>query len=478
MPEETEDQQNPTVEDPSQEDAQQEEQEPSLPKFGFASEDIGTLKKKVTITVPRERIGAKLDDMFGELGQTAQVPGFRIGHAPRRLVEKRFGKEVSRDVRNALVGEALGEVLEEADFRTLGEPDLDLESIEVPETGEMEFSFEVEVAPEFELPTLEGIPVEKRAFEVTDERITEYIDELRRGRAQFEETDEPAADGDVVIADTRVSGDEIENPAEAKEQTLRVAPGQVEGIPLVDLGKELTGKKIGDTVTMTAKIPEAHPNEEWRGKQATVEVTLGKVRRRILPELNEEFVRGAGFDSLEELRSFVRERMQQRVESETTRSMRDQVCQHLLDHTEFELPEGVASRHAARTLQRRYVDLLMRGVPREQIDENMTELKASTDEQAARDLKLQFIIGKAAELQEITVEEGEVNSRIASMAAARGRRPERVRQELEQEGNLGQVEVQIIEEKVLDKLLEQAKVTEVTEPEPEAADSDKTSDAK
>ena len=213
MPEETQDQEAQVDAQLEQSEQQEKDQsDESKPKYAFEAEDVGTLKKKVTITVPRQRINEKLDEMFGELGQSAQVPGFRIGHAPRRLVEKRFGKEVSHDVRNALVGESLGEVMDEADFKTLGEPDLDLEAIELPDTGDLSYSFEVEVAPEFNLPELTGIAVEKRTSEITDENIDQYMTELCESRATFVATDEPAAEGDMITADTRVSGEKIDDP--------------------------------------------------------------------------------------------------------------------------------------------------------------------------------------------------------------------------------------------------------------------------
>ena len=129
--------------DPQEDTADADENTDDLPKCGVAVEDAGTLKKKVTVTVPRERIDAKFDELYGELGHSAQIPGFRIGHAPRRLVEKRFGREVGKDVRNGIIGESIGQALEQAELSTLGEPDLDLEAIELPDDGDLAYSFEV-----------------------------------------------------------------------------------------------------------------------------------------------------------------------------------------------------------------------------------------------------------------------------------------------------------------------------------------------
>jgi trigger factor len=140
--------------------------------------------------------------------------------------------------------------------------------------------------------------------------------------------------------------------------------------------------------------------------------------------------------------------------------MRQQIQEYLLENAQFELPEGVVKRHTASVLQRQYVDLLYGGVPREKIDENITRLQAAAGEEAQRQLKLQFILGKIADEKDVQANEGEVNARIAAMAQQYNRRPERLRQELDAEGQLGQVRSSIVEQKVLDELLANADITE------------------
>ena len=441
-----------------------------LPANAVAVEDAGTLKKKITVTVPRERIDAKLDEMYGELLHTAQIPGFRIGRAPRRLVEKRFGTEVAQDVRNSLVGEAIGSAAEQADLKTLGEPEIDLDEIKLPDEGEMSFSFEVEVAPEFDLPKLKGIEVSRPAIVVNDERIDETLDRWRQGQARFEVTDEAARADDMVQASATVAIEGLE-PTEVPGLSLRVAPGQIEGLPLVDLAEALAGKKAGQAASLTVAVPEAHPNEEWRGKQAAVEVKLSQVRRQVLPAVDEPFAESLGYDSLAELREDVSRRLEATVERDARRAMRDQVCTRLLAQTSFDLPPGVVARYTDRVLQRRMVELLQRGVPRNRIDENLTELQAAAGEQAQRELKLAFILGKIAEEQDIDVTDEEVNSRVAEMAGMYGRRPERIRQELAADGSLETLASSLREEKVLDKLLGDAKIKEVS-PDDQADEKD------
>jgi trigger factor len=142
--------------------------------------------------------------------------------------------------------------------------------------------------------------------------------------------------------------------------------------------------------------------------------------------------------------------------------MRVQINQYLLDHTQVELPEGMAARFAERMLRRRFVELLQRGIPREQIEERMTELAAAVAEESKRDLKVAFVLQRIADDRGLEVSDEEINAQVAQMAHAYNRRPERLRMELEEDGSLQQVATAIIEDKAADILLKTAKITEVT----------------
>jgi trigger factor len=401
-----------------------------------------------------------MDEMFGELSTSAQVPGFRVGRAPRRLLEKRFGKEVTQDVRNAIIGESLGSAIEQADLKTMGEPDLKLDDIELPDDGDMSFSFEVEVQPEFDLPKTDGIEVTREIFEVDNDRVDEYINNIREGQARYEKTDEPAHDGDAIVAAAKITGEGIDH--EVSHANLRVAASMLEGIALPELAETLKGKSAGDTVTLAKTVSENHGNEEWRGKDVEITLKVNEVHHRIVPEMNEEFATQAGFDNVEEFREFVASRLKARVDMEIQKSLRDQICKYLVANATFDLPEGVVQRHTQRAVQRRFVEMLQYGVPRERIEENLAELQAAAQEEATANLKLSFMLGRIADEQEIEVADAEINSRIAQMAAQYNRRPERLRQELASDGSLEQVAISLREEKALDTLLQAAKVNDAT----------------
>lgn len=445
----------------------EETKEETKAPISVAVEDTGTLKKKVTVTVPAERIAEKRDELYGELNTSAVIPGFRVGHAPRRLLEKRFGKEVVIDVRNGLVGDSLGEAIEDAKLKTLGEPELKLEDIEIPETGDLEYSFEVEVEPEFDMPELAGIELKKEVETVDETKVDDYVENIRQGQAKYTESAEgdAAEDGDSIVASAKITGEGIE--FETPRVLVRVAPSYVEGIALPDAADDLLGKKAGDVVTIKTTVPETHAKEDWQNKEVSIELTINKVSHRIVPELNDEFAKQMGFESLAELKKYVGERLEANVESQTQQKLRQQVCDYLLAKAAFEMPDGILKRQTAYTLQRQALNLMQMGIPQEKVLERKAEMEASAREEASKALRLSFILGKVAEKESIEVTDAEINSRVAQIAMQYGRRPERMRQELAADGSLGQVAQSILEEKVIDKILETAKVEEVAAPKEE-----------
>ncbi len=441
-----------------------------LPANTVTIEDSGEAKKKVTIEVDRKRIQAKFDEIFGELRTSAQVPGFRVGHAPRRLMEKRFGKEASSDVRNGLISESLAAAIEEKELNILGEPDIKLDEIELPEEGNFVFDVVVEVVPEFSIPDYKAIPVTEPPTEATPERTAEATKRILANRGSMSPTDEPAETQDLVVVDVKVTGEGIDETRENAE--YRVGPAAIEGVPLETLGDELTGKTVGDTVSLEATAPDTHPNEDWQGKAVTVELTVKEVKRLEIPELTDELAAEFGLENAEQFNELVKQNLETQMQEEKHRSMREQVRKYLLDNTELELPEGATARHTANLLRRRYIELMQMGVPRDSIDQNLEMLETQAGERAKTELKLSFILSEVAEAEEVAVDEGEVNSRIAQMAASYGRRPERLRSEMESQGTLDEVETTIREQKAIDKLLETAIITPAADAPAKSADED------
>ncbi len=447
--------------------------------------EAGVLRRALTITVPADSLRAEFDKEFDELENDAIVPGFRKGRAPRRLIEKRFGRDVGSQVQTRLVSNAYLAAIEKEDLKVLGDPlvwvrpkggkdedserllgmDKAIEHIELPQEGDFSFRCEVELRPEIKLPALEGIPVEKPMVKIDDDDVEEQINRIRARRGSLAPVDEgeKIEEDDLTICDIKVSvdGSEIKS---LENQPVAVRAQVVEGAVLSELGDALEGKKAGATVTATGELPQDYEVEELRGKSATFEFKINEVKRLSLPPLDANFLASQGFDSEDEFRAFVRDNMDRQLDGEIRRGMLNQIRSYLLDNIPMELPEGLSSRQAERTALRRMIDLQRQGVPIEEINKHVDELRTGAREQAISDLKLFFIMEQIAEQFEVNVSEEEINDQIGAMARMYNRRFDRVRDDLMKNDGLTTLYLEIRDEKCLSRLLETAKITEVSAP--------------
>ncbi len=434
-------------------------------------EQSGPCKKKIIVEVPRQTIDKVVDGQYETLRKDVVLPGFRKGRAPRRLLEKRFGKETGEQIKLKLLSDASEAALKDNKLDVLGEPNIDHEKISLPADGPFKFDFEVEVRPEFELPSLEGIPVEKRKLEVTDAQIDREIELLQRWSGVWMPR-EPVASprgeegkiepNDQVIADValKVEGAEQQEKLENIEIFAR-HNSFVGAVPVENLDELLVGGRNGDVKKTTVSVPKTYFREEYRGKNIKVEITIKEVKWLKPAEMNEDFLKRLNIKDEKELRDGLRDRLQGRLEAEIRAEMAEGIYKYLLGKADFELPLDVVADQAVTVLRRQYASLLSRGLPRERIDEQMTQLQAASEQQAKDQLKTFFVMDKIADKLGIKVTEEEINGYIAQLAVQRKQRPERLREEMARDGSLAQFGLQIRDEKVVAKLLETAKITEV-----------------
>ena len=428
-------------------------------------EDSGPCRKRINVEIPEKTIKASLDEQFQDIKRDAAIPGFRKGRAPLRLVEKRFGNEIGLQVKLKLLADASQAAVDANDLDLLGDPDIDHENIELPETGPLKFDFEVEVRPHFELPELEGIKVEKAKVEVTDEKIDEEIMAMRKRSGVWSPKEGGVVEKeDQIIADVVMVIDGVEEHEKLDNTEIFVREtGFVGGVPVDGLDKLLVKAKAGDEKKISVDVPKTYFNEQYRGKKIDIEITVKDIKKLDAAELTPEFLERFGVDSEDDLREKMIEMHSAQAEKEARSAMADQVYQHLLEKIDLDLPESIVADQSTQILQRQYTNLLMKGLQKEQLDEQMQELRASSEEQAEEQLKLFFVMDKVAEKLDISTTEEEINGHIAQIAAQRNRRPEKVREELAKDGSLAQFSLQVREQKCVEKILESAQIVEVKE---------------
>ena len=440
-----------------------EEQEVLTAQNSITIEEVGPCRKKVVIEIPSESIKNATDEQYDTLRKDALVPGFRKGRAPRRLLEKRFGKDAAEQIKLKLLGEASESAIKDSQIKILRDPDINFEDIELPAEGPLTFDFEVEVRPEFDLPTLQGIVVKKTKLKVTDEQIEREIEQLQKYAGLWAPREDGEIEtGDQIIADAALKVQDREEEEKLNNIEIFVRPsGFVGAIPVENLDELLVGARIGDVRETSVDVPKTFFREEYRGKKVDIQINVEDIKWLKPAELNEDLLARFGVESEEELREKIRDTLQGRLEQQSRTEMTDQIYKYMLDNTVFDLPTDIAADQANTLLQRQYVNLIRQGLSREQLEEQGEKLKAGSEQQAKEQLKIFFIMDKVAEKFEIEVTEEELNGHIAQLAIQQGQRPERMREQMLRDGSLDQFRLQVRQDKCIAKLLESAKITEI-----------------
>ena len=427
-------------------------------------EDVGPCRKRISVEIPAEAVNDQMDLAFGSVANEVSIPGFRKGHAPRRLVEKRFGNYVKDETRSRLVGQAYEEAVQQHDLKVLGQPPAEVfEGIEVEPGQPVSFEVEVEVMPEFDLPELKGIKVLKPDSTLPEGLVDEEIKKIAINEGSLDEReDSDRGDyltGNAVMTDAEgtehynIEGAVVQIPEEGDE-------GMILGVIVSDFAKQLGTPKEGDKLTIKLQGPENHEVEAIRGKDLTIDYEVTKIYR-IVPAVLSDLVAKYGFNDEEQLREMVTQQLQQRAEVQQQAVMRQQVVKHLSDSVDFELPEGLTTQQAARNLERRRMELMYRGVAPTEIEQQMAELRGASTEHARNELKQFFILNKAAEQLNVQIQEQEIQSRIVQMAMQQGKRPEQLVEELQKSGQAQTLVQQVREHKTIDQILSDAEVEEV-----------------
>ncbi len=430
--------------------------------------DSGPSRKRLEIEVAADTVDERLRTSVDTILEEAELPGFRRGKAPKALVEKRFGSNIRNEARNQIVAEAYQQAIEKSELKVIGDPfGTQLADIELEPGKDLKFGLDVEVQPEFDLPKLEGLELKRPMLEGTNERVDEELTKICLNEGTLEPHDS-SEKGDYLTGNARMvdqGGTEHYNIEGAVVQCPpdggpNGGKGMILGVMVDDLGKQLGLPKTGETKTIKAKGPEQHEVEALRGKELTITFEVTAIDK-IVPLDRAELVSRFGLADEAELKGRLRERLEQRIKVQQATAVRQQVAKHLLENTDFELPERLTAQQAGRAMERRRMELMYRGMDEMEIENHVGQLRAASAAEARQNLKLFFILNRVAEDMDVQVSESEARQRVAEMAFERGARPEQFFQELVQSGRIQTVFLQIREHKTLDAIIEKAKVTDV-----------------
>lgn len=423
---------------------------------------VSACERHITVTIPREEVDRYFQKDFDELNETAYVPGFRVGKAPRALIEKRFRKEVAERVKSSLIIDALGVVNEDTSLTPISEPDLDYAEVFLPEEGPFVFEFNLEVRPEFDLPEWKGLKLEKpvREFDAAD--IDRAVERILANSGHLDTKDGPAEAGDYLDLDMSFAC-EGKTISSAKNEVVRIRKiltfhdGAIEGFDTL-----MVGVNAGESRTAEFTLSEEAANTEYRGKKITASFLINQVRKMSLPELDKTFLETlGGFDNIGDFRDAVLDVLKRQLEHEQHQRARRQITEKLTVAANWELPPGLLKRQSERELRRAVMELQRSGYSNDDIVAHMNVLRQNSATSTAQALKEHFILEKIAEIESIEDEQVDYDMEIALIASQSGQSPRRIRAQLEKSGEMDILRNQIIERKVISQIMENAQFTEV-----------------
>ncbi len=436
--------------------------------YDITIEEAGPARKRVCITVPAETISSKIKDSMGAMMSQTVLPGFRKGKVPTHLLQKRFGESIREEARKEIISDAWSSAVEEHELRTLGDPEAvgDPAEVVVEEGKPLTFTLEVEVMPDFELPPFDDIALTKPVVDVTEAHVDEEVKRQSIRHGNLEDVEGKAGEGSFLVGPAVVHLDGKEEPFFKTEQTRLAIPpadgaGQVLGLHIDDLGAKINGASVGDEIAIEAIGPDEHELEEVRG--AKVVITFNVVQAiRIVPLTDEALMTFFGLDSVDTLKEQLKHALETRRDQDQASVLRRQATEALSSRIEMDLPEKTTAMQAERDLQRLRTELQSSGTKSlEEVEAEVARVRAGSAEESRERLKTFFILSKLAEHFHVTVNDMEINGRIAEIAAQNGVRPDEMRKTLEQQGQLPQISAVVREEKAADQLVSACSVTDV-----------------
>jgi trigger factor len=405
-----------------------------------ARETLGPTRVKLTVEVPFEELKPSLDAAYKTIGNQIQVPGFRKGKVPSRIIDQRLGKgAVLQEAVNDALPQFYSQALEEHDVRPLGQPEVDVTEVPVEDGQALKFSAEVDCRPEITLPDYSGLAVTVDPVTVTDDDIAERLESLRERFGTLKTIERAAESGDFVTIDlaAEIGGEQVDTVSGVSYQV-----GSDNLIAGID--EALVGMTAGEVKSFESTLAGG----DRAGETADCTITLQAVKERELPEVNDEFAQLASeFDSLEELRADLAKDVERAKQLSQGIEARDKLIEALVGAVDVPVPQGIVEQEVISHLE-----------GEQRLDD--TEHRAEVEESTRQALRVQFLLDAIAEQEQITVEQPELIEYLIMTAQQYGMDPNQFAQAIDGQNQIPAMVAEVSRRKALASVMQRATVTD------------------
>ncbi len=436
-------------------------------------EDTSAVKKVLSFEIPKEKVTKELDKAYNELKKKADIKGFRKGKIPRKVLENRFSKDVHADVAPRLIQDSFVEAIQEHNLNIVGGPQLD--PPELNPDSDYVFDITVEVKPELPEIDYNGMSLEKNRYTVSADEIDAQIHMIQKTMAKKQKVDESRAvkDSDFVLIDYQgfLNDEPYEHTPKIENFLYKIGQGTLPE----EFSEKLTGCVPVQDIEVEVAYPDDHPDENLKGRTIVYKVTLNEIQEEILPEINDDLVKGLGrFETLDQVRDSIRENLEKGNEQRVKHELSEQIFQHLLEKYEFEVPEamiegelnGIISE-TEQAYSANNTSLEEHGLSREALSEQYRDV---AEKQARRHLILDKIITQ----EKMDLTEEEMEKSLEEMARGMNATVDAIKNFFKADPRqMEYYKHTQLEKKAIDLIIEKSQVTE-KDPESDVQDTSVT----
>ena len=425
--------------------------------------DVSETRKTLAIEIPIDVVDAEINRVARGYTKQARLPGFRPGKAPQTLIKQRFREQILHDVMHDLIPRAVEEALQERGIEPVDRPDI--KDVALEEGRPMTFTAAIETVPAFDPGDLSSIALERPSAEVTEDAIIDMLGRLRERAGTYEPVEGRAvAEGDAVVLNLDRTGPDGKVDHHDDVTVQLGAPGNPPGFDT-----ELVGMNDGESRTFSIHFPEDYSASDLADTDQAYAVTLKGIRRRVLPELDDEFAKDVGeFESLAALRERISADLREEAEGKATRQVRAELLKQLSLRVTFELPASLVEREMDRRLEEFARQLASQNLDAREAGIDWAQFREAQREPARDAAASALVLDEIARREQITVASEDVDKEIERFAARAGQTPTALRAQLEKEGGISRLHAGLRREKSVDLALSRARIVDRPTPDLDA----------
>lgn len=417
------------------------------------------LARKINVEIPVEKVQKAFDKVYKAIQKKANIKGFRAGKAPIATIKTMYRDQVSSDVVNELINEFYPNALEEHKLDPVGYPKVAFEPIE--ETKGFSFTAEFEVRPDVEVKKYEGLPVVKEKLEIGDDRVSTILDNIRSQQAELTTVfdDRAVGEGDVAVINFvgKVNGEPLPNGS-AERHELEIGAKQfIEGFE-----EGLLGMKIGDSRVLNLRFPDGYHEASLSGAPVAFDVKLTGIKKKVLPEINDELAKKLGpFESLAALKERIRKDIEESEGKRIMEDVRNRIVKALVEANPVEAPRSLVEQQKQALEEDFKGRMKQQGLGESEFEQYKQKWSKDFEESATFMVKSTFLLDNLADKLGLRAKSEEIETKIQEYAAQTGIEMARLQEYYGKPERRSRLSFQVTEEKVVNMLIEKAKVTEV-----------------